>query len=285
MNENRSSFQSPLDLNKNGENEVSILEIMFRYLKHWKWFLASVVVALLLAFLYLRYTVPVYNVSSIVLLKHEKDRGSGWGGDLKSIGLKGMGGVSSMDDEVYVLRSYSSLRAVVDRLNLHTSYMMQKGLGLVDVYTDSPFIITMNNDELDTLKEKIQFSAQLNKDNSISVVGNIGEKEYNTKLTVLPAILSTPQGDISFALRDGATPYYEPLQIIINPPRATINSCNGNLNIERPSLYSAVLTFSMKTSHANKGIDFLNTLVEVYNYKAIEDKNQDAISTRSFIID
>ncbi|HZJ79680.1 MAG TPA: polysaccharide biosynthesis tyrosine autokinase, partial [Dysgonamonadaceae bacterium] len=240
---------------------------------------------LLLAFLYLRYTVPVYNVSSIVLLKHEKGRGAGWGGDLKSIGLKGMDGVSSMDDEVYVLGSISSVRTVVDRLNLHTSYMMQRGFSLVDIYTDSPFVITMNDDGLKILREKIQFSAQLNSDKSIWVVGNIGGKEYDTKLTNLPALLRTPQGEISFALREGAEPFYEPLQIIINPLRATINNYRSSLGIERSDRLSSVLTFSLKTSHANKGVDFLSTLMEVYNYKAIEDKNQEAINTRNFIIE
>lgn len=87
----------------------------------------------------------------------------------------------------------------------------------------------MNDDGLKTLREKIQFSAQLNSDKSIWVVGNIGGKEYDTKLTNLPALLRTPQGEISFALREGAEPFYEPLQIIINPLRATINNYRSSV--------------------------------------------------------
>ena len=38
------------------ENEISLLEILFRYLKYWKWFVLSIVVAMVVAFVYLRYT-------------------------------------------------------------------------------------------------------------------------------------------------------------------------------------------------------------------------------------
>ena len=111
--------------NQPEENEVSILEILFRYLKYWKWFVVSVVLALAVVFVYLRYTVPVYNVTSSVILKDEKkQRGMGGISGLSSLdGLEMMGGVSNVENETFVLRSKTAVRTVIDKLNLHTSYI------------------------------------------------------------------------------------------------------------------------------------------------------------------
>ena len=131
------------------ENEISLMEILFRYLKYWKWFVVSVVVALAVVFVYLRYTVPVYNVTSTIILKHEKDQRNSMAG-LASIDALGgmMGGVSSVDNETYVIRSKTAVRTVVDRLNLHTSYIVEGRVRSSDMYTDSPFIITMDESSL-----------------------------------------------------------------------------------------------------------------------------------------
>ena len=95
--------------------------------------------------------------------------------------------------------------------------------------------------------------------------------------------LSTKRGLISFMLREGAKPYYDPLLITIGCPEQTVRSYRGSLTVQPATKTSSVLNLSIKTSYPNKGKDFLNTLVEVYNFQTIEDKNQEAINTRSFI--
>ena len=201
------------------ENEISLLEILFRYLKYWKWFVASIIVAVLIAFVYFRYTVPVYNVTSSVILKDEKGGGGssgGIGGFGSLDGLELMGGVSNVENETYVIRSKTAVRTVIDKLNLHTSYIMEGRIKSTDMYTDSPFIIAMDNAGLDTLKQDIEFTAQLNQDMSISVSGTVGDEVIDTKLENLPGLLQTPHGIISFMLREGAKPYYQPLGLMCN---------------------------------------------------------------------
>lgn len=278
QNINNPSFDSQQD-----ENEISIMEILFRYIKYWKWFVLSVVLAVVISFVYFRYTVPVYNVTSTIILKHEKDQRSAMAGLGTLDGLAMMGGVSSVDNETFVIRSKTAVRTVVDRLNLHTSYIVEGRVKSSDMYTDSPFIIAMDGAGLDTLRNSIEFTAQLNEDKSISIDGTIGGVVYDTKLTNLPGLLNTPAGVISFNLREDAKPYYKPLQITINRPEATINSYRSNLSVEPASKTSSVLSLSLKTAYPNKGMDFLNTLVEVYNFQTIEDKNLEATNTKNFI--
>lgn len=93
MNQNNPSFQPALDNDNDDENEISIMEILFRYLKYWKWFVLSILFSMVIAFIYFRYTVPVYNVTSTIILKHEKDRRSSMAGLGSLDGLELMGGL------------------------------------------------------------------------------------------------------------------------------------------------------------------------------------------------
>lgn len=285
MNRNKKLYQTAFAANKKDGGERGFVELLFHYLSYWKWFVVSVVVVLAVALVYIRRTEAVYSVTSTVLLKHEKDGANTWAGSMGSLGLSGMRGVSSMDNEIYVMRSISMIRSVVDKLNLHTSYKLKKQLKVVDVYAQTPFIVVMEGDGLDSLRQAVRFTAQLMEDNTILVKGKIGGKNYDTVLANLPALLDTPQGVMSFALREGVEPLYEPLQITINTPRATVNSFRGGLEIEKVDRFSAVLKMAFKSTSTKKGVDFLDTLIEMYNYRAIEDKNQEAISTRNFIVD
>ena len=270
--------------NQSDENEISILEILFRYLKYWKWFVVSVVMAMIIAFVYFRYTVPVYNVAASVILKDtDNQKGVGVGGFGSLDGLEMMGSISNVENETFVMRSKTAVRSVVDRLNLHTSYMVEGRIKSSDMYTDSPFIITMDESGLDTLQHSIEFTAKMNEDSTISLTGVIGGKEYDTKLEGLPRLLTTPVGNISFTLREGAKPYYNPLLITICKPNATVDMYRSNLTVQTATKTSSVLNLSLKTAYPNKGKDFLNTLVEVYNYQTIEDKNLEATNTKNFI--
>lgn len=266
------------------ENEISIVELIFHYLKYWKWIVLSIVVAATVAFIYLRYTAPVYNVSSIVMLKHVNSERRGVDGLGSLDALELMGSVNNMENETCIMRSEEIVRIVVDRLNLHTSYLQEGYINQTDMYNDSPFIIAMDDDELNSLRSNISFVAQLNKDKSISVRGTIGDKEYDTKLSNLPGILSTPHGIISFTMREGVEPYFEPLYINIERPLSTVSSYIGSLSV-KPVDKTSVMNLSFKTSYPKKGIDFLNTLMEVYNFKTMADKNLEATNTKDFITD
>ena len=145
--------------NQEEKEEVSFIEILFRYLKYWKLFVLSGVIAVTFVFLYLRYTVPVYEVKSTVILKQMSNRRhlpSGRG----EFGLGGMdllGAVNNIENEIYVMLSKNTVREVVDKLNLHTSYIVQGRIKSTDLYTNSPFIIAMEGVGLDSLKKNIEF--------------------------------------------------------------------------------------------------------------------------------
>ena len=54
------------------QSNFNIKEEVVKYLKHWKWFVLGIFVALLVAFLYLRYTVANYKAVATILVKDDR---------------------------------------------------------------------------------------------------------------------------------------------------------------------------------------------------------------------
>ena len=54
------------------DNSLDFKKIIYTFLQYWPWFLGSIFICLLIAFLYLRYTTPVYTITSKILIKDDK---------------------------------------------------------------------------------------------------------------------------------------------------------------------------------------------------------------------
>ena len=53
------------------EKKKSIEELIAPYLAHWRWIVLSVVLALILGLIYLRYAEKIYMVNSSIILIHQ----------------------------------------------------------------------------------------------------------------------------------------------------------------------------------------------------------------------
>jgi capsular exopolysaccharide synthesis family protein len=264
------------------EDLISVMEIVTLFIKHWKWIIVGLLVALAGAFVYLRYTTPVYRVSSSVVLKEEGRRGSSpMPGTLEEIAM--MGAVSNVENELYILKSRSLVRSVINRLDLHTSYIVEGRIKSTDLYTQSPVIVDMAQSDLDKLRENIRFGMQMTEDGAVHVKGLIAQKQVDTLFTQLPAVLMTELGTISFTRRAEIKPHYSLLNVWIQHPNAVINTYRESLEVTQASRQASVINLSLNTPYREKGRDFINTLIEVYNNEAIEDKNQEARNTQQFI--
>jgi uncharacterized protein involved in exopolysaccharide biosynthesis len=234
------------------------------------------------AFVYLRYTTPIYKVSSSVVLKEEGRKGSSaMPGTLEELAM--MGSVSNVENELYILKSRSLVRSVINRLDLHTSYIVEGRIKSTDLYTQSPVIVDMAQSDLDKLSETIRFEMQMTSALSVHIRGLVAGKTIDTTFAQLPAVLMTDLGTISFTRRPDVNVNYSLLYVSIEHPDAVIGTYRGNLEVAQASKQATVINISLNTPYREKGKDFINTLIEVYNNEAIEDKNQEARNTQLFI--
>ena len=154
------------------EESINFYAIFFKYLAYWLWFVASVIVCLILAFVYLRYQAPVYNVTSAVLIKEDDSSKRGMGAASGALeAMQSLGGLSmsnNFDNEVEILKSRTLIRKVITQLGLYTSVSQDRMLGYdIPLYQSSPINVFMSPEEAEKLagQDKVCEKLQEEKEN------------------------------------------------------------------------------------------------------------------------
>ena len=116
MNE-QSTYVNPASAaGKGEEEEISLVELFWKYIRYWKWIVLGVVVALLVAGIYLYFATPVYKVTSSVILKDvQSAQKTPALGTLDELAL--LGAVNNVEDEAFVMKSKAVVQAEGARLD------------------------------------------------------------------------------------------------------------------------------------------------------------------------
>jgi len=271
---------------ENQSEEINIQEILFKYLSYWKWFVISIVACLAIAFLYLRYATPVYNVSAAIIIKDDKKGGNGTSELSVFEGMGLLGGTNNVDNEIEVLKSKSTIKSVVNALGLHTSYRLKGAISSSELYLNSPIEVKMDPQALDTLSSGIVLNLVMNPDRSLQVKGLVNQEEISKTLSTLPAILRTSVGDLTISYRPNIPSIVnKEIEVTINRPISVAKGYLGRLAVAPTSKTTSVVNLSLSETNRKRGEDFLNKLVDVYNLDAMADKNKVALNTKLFIDD
>ena len=281
------------------EENIDVKELLFKYLIHWPWFVGAVVVCLIAAWVYLYTSTPVYNISATVLIKDDKKGGSaGMLSGLESLGLDGMISSSqNIDNEIEVLRSKTIVKEVVEDLGLYISYTDEDEFPSRNIYKTSPVQVSLTPQEADLLEEPMIVKMALQPQGSMDVTVKIDDDEYQKHFEKLPAVFPTDKGTLAFFLTpDSISSSKRILEettasekttrnitATINKPLAVAKAYCKNMTIEPTSKTTSVAVISLKNSNVQRGKDFINKLLEMYNINTNNDKNEVAQKTAEFI--
>lgn len=280
-------------LGEQPEEQVNIQEIIFRYLIHWPWFVASVIICIASAWGYLRLATPVYNISATVLIKDEKKGGgANMSSELEKMGLDGfVSSSNNVDNEIEVLSSRSLAKEVVNRLGLYVTYMDEDEFPSRELYRTSPVLVSLTPQEADKLPATMQVSMLLHPSGAMDVQIAVGKKEYQKRFDKLPAVFPTDEGTVAFfanndtltAVRPESVTTERHITAFINNPSLVAKGYTGSLSIAPTSKTTSVVVVSLKNSNTQRGKDYINKLLEMYNINANNDKNEVAQKTAEFI--
>ena len=281
------------------EENIDVKELLFKYLIHWPWFVGAVVMCLIAAWVYLYMSTPVYNISATVLIKDDKKGGSaGMLSGLESLGLDGMVSSSqNIDNEIEVLRSKTIVKEVVEDLGLYISYKDEDEFPSRNMYKTSPVQVSLTPQEADLLEKPMIVEMILQPQGSLDVNVKIGDDEYQKHFEKLPAVFPTDKGTLAFFLTpDSVLSSKKTLEettdsekaarnitATINKPLAVAKAYCKNMTIEPTSKTTSVAVISLKNSNVQRGKDFINKLLEMYNINTNNDKNEVAQKTAEFI--
>lgn len=275
------------------EESINLRALLMKYFIYWPWFIASIIICLGCAFLYLRFQVPVYNTTAAVLIKETDPRSkamtqtNGAVAALQDIG--GFSMTSNFDNEVEILKSRTLIKKVVSELGLYIQHSKDQTFGYdIPLYRNTPIRVYITPEEAEKLQGTAKLKLTYTPEGKLKLTGrymlNLEEAEITASFDSLPAVLPTPVGVFSFTHND-STKIEKPikLNVLVASPTAVAQGYAQNLSVNPTSKTTTIAQVSLKNSHKQRAVDFINRLVAIYNQDANDEKNEVAEKTAEFI--
>ncbi len=237
---------------------LSLKDLFFKYVRFLPVFLVSVALCLLGAYLYLRYTTPIYRVTGTLSFKQEDQNRGGKFDDIfmaKS--------VSDVQSEIEILKSQELMERVVDSAKLQTNYYAVGKIKTLNIYNACPFRLNIENlaDSFAAFRMNIIFTSEnefrVNKETTKYRFGDQFENVYGRfSLTKVRPGVSGKEFNVEWRSTAAQAAIYAPM-VRVAPKIAGSNIYNIQIDYQNSALAA----------------DIVNNLMIRYKDASIEDKN------------
>lgn len=265
-------------------NGLTLKSIIAFIVNKWYWFVISLAVTMSIATIKIMRTPPMYSRAASLLVKDEERNGLARSSvDMSKMGLVKY--VSNLENERRVITSRELMKEVVKRLDLNDRYSIKNGLRYDVIYKQSPVLFHAVNDSIDS--EAVSFNFILEKDNKINIsdVKVQGKKIDETFTTTFGNSLRI--GDTTFEVVKPtwkASAFVgEKIAYAHTTLKAAAAAYAHALNAYVTSPKASIIDIHFTCTSVREADDVLNTLIQVYNERWIEDQNEVAVSTNKFI--
>ena len=264
------------------EGNIDLNEIVSGYTKHWKWFVISVIVMLLLAAVYIRYASPQYAAAAKIQILEDENSSAGLAAFSE---LDVFGGVKNkVIDEIELISSRSNFIEVVKELKLNSKVQIIGNVISTELYSDAP--INLNFIAADSTINNADFDFYLTLSSS-TTFGYSEEEDKPVKVYSYGKNITSPIGDIVITPNLASFNRYkgQKLKVSLRPLDMVALGYKEKISISNSDEKSNIIDIRLEDPIKQKAIDIVNTLVRVYNENAIEDKQIIADRTSKFIND
>lgn len=268
------------------EETIDLKEELLKYVQHWRWFIVVPILTLIIAYFYLQYAQRAYKVETTIIVKDEK--GGGLSDQLAAFSDMGfMGAKNNIENEVEILKSRTLTEKAIDSLHLNITYLSNESIRKDELYLESPFLITIHSFVTTSdsgVKYPLGFTLTENS-NKIHVETDkkeLGTFSFNAPIQYQGLTFSVAKNP-NFSVNAKNSKKSNSVDAFVNTIRNTSEAMNKSLTVDPTSKTSSVLKLSYVTNNAQKGVDYLNHLVDLYNEQAILDKQLIAQNTSDFI--
>lgn len=279
---------SELQKNSTAELEKSVgldyMELFYRCLYKWYWFLFSVVVCLIIGYVQIRRTTPVYVRAMTIMIKDNgNSRAASLDQQLQQIGIVQS---SKVANELIAFKSPSLILDVVKRLHLEMNYSTPGFFHDKTLYGSTlpiqvHFLSLKDNEAAKVL-------VNYKDDGTYELTGfastRIGDKqkEYVVKGR-FNQIVNTPVGQIKVTpTQNFSATKNLPVQVFRSTIYDALNAYS-RVQVSQKDKESTMLQLAISDYSTERAEDVLRTLLDAYNDAWLEDKNKVATNTSKFI--
>lgn len=284
------------------QEEQSALDFQTIYstlILNWKWFLLSIVLCCALAVAYVKLAPKVFQSSTKILIKDDESKKSGGAAGaaaaaMSNLSLGFMSSSNGIDNETEFLNSRFLVQQTIKNLKLYAEYKHGGMLADTLIYAKQEVNVDMDTTSLKQLNAPMKLT--ITREGGIYHVkgkyfkpidAETFEKapyEINKTLAKLPAQIRTKAGTLTltqnpvYELKEGTELKVE----MISPFKASKEYFKRlTMNQTKKTANTVELTFNDESRE--RGVDFLNGLIDAYNYQANIDKNEIQKRTEDFI--
>ena len=281
MSKNQNNFEDNFE---KSEEDINIRQILEQYLYYWKWFVIGIVVSLIFAFLYVKYTQKQYQVSAKILL-NEKESSTGELAGIMDQAMLGGGSTNSeVGDQIDVLTSKRLLTKVVEKNNLNIQYFSVGRVTEIELtHENSPirFIFlneeSKNSDQLNTqYLITILSTTKFKLENKVS--GNTNEYAFGQKI-------SDKFGNFIISPNKVIKKHFDSEYLVsLKSIDQTVNNLQKSLNISPNSdKTSKIINFSLIGPVPDVSKKIIDDLILIYNSDLVNDNHKLTEATSKFI--
>lgn len=263
------NFSKTITENRKELWNLSFRDLFYKYVRFLPLFVLSVALCLLLAFLYLRYTIPIYNVGGTMNIKSEQP---GSRSD-KLDDLFTSNRAQNIQSEMEILKSSPLMQRVVDSLRLQFSYYIRGKIKKnVNIYKQGPFIVEalqiVDSSRSFTLKIKFLNNDQFRINDEVTATFGQGFKNANGVFRLVKTGSNISSNEYS---------------VIWQPTAVAASAYAGSVYVLPKTPGTGILSIGMRTPNPILGADIINSLMTEYGSYSIEQKQLSSDQILSFI--
>jgi capsular exopolysaccharide synthesis family protein len=264
--------------------DIDFRRIIRLIASNWLMILLALILALTGAYLYIRYTQPMYTASGSIIIKDESS--NSLGPDAVQLqGLDLFNAQRNLSTEIEIIQSKLIVERAINDMPfpLGVSYFAKGRFKTTDLYKNTPFII-----EADTIygsayernfgihfidNHQFEFSYEENEER-VAEIYQINQP-FTNRFGIFTLHLNAV-GQPLFIHENGYA-------FVIHYPSSVINIYRGKVNVYRADENTSILAISSVDEVAERASDFVNTLINVYSKWTKDEKTKTADNTINFI--
>jgi capsular exopolysaccharide synthesis family protein len=279
------------------QNSFDFKGFLVKMVSYWKWFLASWIIAFIIAYNINVRKEKIYAVDTTIAVKEESNPlftsntslTFNWGGTSDQV-----------QNIAMTLTSRSHNEDVVDKLGFYVDYLKEGNYNKEDVYGSTPFLIVLDKDNYQLLNIPIAITFINQEEFEINIPFESDEVQVYNYFTKTASTTIVPMGEYKKRFKVGQKiilPFLNcTLKLTDNPGFiadkkyfirfnnfdgvvARYKSIATNIEPKAPS----ILKLSLQGNNKARLVDYLNATVEILIKKELDRKNKFATNTISFI--
>lgn len=244
--------------------------------QNWYWFLISLIICVLSAYLYVRYATPIFSTSASVLIKEDPNSSSGESGLLKAFGGD-LAPTSSTETEAEIFKTRLLMEQVVKALNANIVYYANGKVKDMEL-SEAPFRLKL----LDAPNDRASGAFEVKiKGDKYKLSGN----GFSRTVNLYEAFAVKGMGNVQLERGELKADPDKTYTVKVMPVKNVVGAYVSKLQVAIPSKQVNIINLSFASPLPERSEAILNTLIDKYIKMNIVDKNTIADSTIAFIND